>query len=221
MGLSKNQRLVAGTLAGVILVGSLATFVNAVSGWNGVVGDYSVNESAGTDETIQQANEEYILQIAQQGVQAMHDKNAVNVMTYTDMDIFYYQEYEELADVSTMADALSETFQDDSEGSAFSYYESDSIEYSDISYSEDAVEMFNNFLGSDYFVDGTGSNFVVAGAYEITCDYGNDDMDSDVMYVICYNSTWKLAGTLYPYLYQLYQSTQSSVADESTGEASQ
>ncbi|RGS43494.1 hypothetical protein DWX94_04040 [Coprococcus eutactus] len=207
---SKNQRLVAGTLAGVILVGSLATVVNAISGGNGVIGNYSVNESAGTDEAFQKAAEDYILEIAQQGVQAMHDKNSVNVMTYTDMDIFYYQEYEKLADVSTMADALSKTFDSDSAGLAFSYYESDSMEYSDISYSEDAVKMFNNFLGSDYFIDGTGNNFKVVGAYEITCDYGIKDMDSNVMYVICYNNTWKLAGTLYPYLLQLYQGIQST-----------
>ena len=90
MSFSKNQRLVAGTLAGVILVGSLATVVNAISGGNGVIGNYSVNESAGTDEAFQKAAEDYILEIAQQGVQAMHDKNSVNVMTYTDMDIFYY-----------------------------------------------------------------------------------------------------------------------------------
>ena len=91
MSFSKNQRLVAGTLAGVILVGSLATVVNAISGGNGVIGNYSVNESAGTDEAFQKAAEDYILEIAQQVVQAMHDKNSVNVMTYTDMDIFYYQ----------------------------------------------------------------------------------------------------------------------------------
>lgn len=119
MSFSKNQRLVAGTLAGVILVGSLATVVNAISGGNGVIGNYSVNESAGTDEAFQKAAEDYILEIAQQGVQAMHDKNSVNVMTYTDMDIFYYQEYEKLADVSTMADALSKTFDSDSAGLAF------------------------------------------------------------------------------------------------------
>ena len=220
MSFSKNQRLVAGTLAGVILVGSLATVVNAISGGNGVIGNYSVNESAGTDEAFQKAAEDYILEIAQQGVQAMHDKNSVNVMTYTDMDIFYYQEYEKLADVSTMADALSKTFDSDSAGLAFSYYESDSMEYSDISYSEDAVKMFNNFLGSDYFIDGTGNNFKVVGAYEITCDYGIKDMDSNVMYVICYNNTWKLAGTLYPYLLQLYQGIQSTV-DDSTEETAE
>lgn len=81
MSFSKNQRLVAGTLAGVILVGSLATVVNAISGGNGVIGNYSVNESAGTDEAFQKAAEDYILEIAQQGVQAMHDKNSVRIST--------------------------------------------------------------------------------------------------------------------------------------------